>query len=70
MKLTAVEKIYIQYLTDDHCITCKQPCMVPVAMLDKKSQCVKCNPERWCNVLESQTGIRLKIDEVKKIVNK
>ena len=68
--MNAVEKIYLVYCTDDKCVTCKAKCMVPVEMWGKKSQCVKCNPERWCNVLESQTGIRLKIDEVKKIVNK
>lgn len=66
--MNAIEKAYFVYCTGDNCVTCKHHCVVPVEMWGKKSQCVECNPERWCNVLKSQTGIQLKLDVVKQIV--
>ena len=51
------------------CQRCKKDCEVPVEMFSQGIVCVTCNPDRWVNCFEKQTGITIDRTKFKALGN-
>ncbi len=55
-----IQKGFSKYCTSRvYCQRCKKQCSIPIEMCSQGVVCVTCDPDRWINCFEKQTGITI-----------